>query len=158
MSGDIVIAEAQWPRDRDAVLRLFREYVDGLGLDLSFQGVDEEFATLPGKYARPAGLVLLARSVAGDAIGTVAYRPLAPGDCEMKRLYIAPDWRGRGAGRLLCDRLLDEARAAGYRRMLLDTGDWLVPALTLYRALGFAEVPPYYHNPIRGTVYMARQL
>jgi putative acetyltransferase len=156
MSG-IVIAEARWPQDRDTVLALFREYVDGLGIDLSFQNVDEEFATLPGKYARPRGLVLVARAD-GATVGTVAYRPFGPGACEMKRLYVVPTWRKKGAGQLLCDRLLDEARAAGYRRMLLDTGDWLKPALTLYRGLGFVEVPAYYHNPIEGTVYMARDL
>ncbi|HEX4113591.1 MAG TPA: GNAT family N-acetyltransferase [Stellaceae bacterium] len=154
----VSIIEARWPEDRDTVRALFRAYVDGLGIDLGFQGIDAEFASLPGKYARPAGLVLLARDEAGAAMGTVAYRPFAPGDCEMKRLYVAPEQRGRGAGRSLCDRLLDEARTAGYRRMLLDTGDWLTPALTLYRALGFAPIPAYYHNPIAGTVYMSREL
>ncbi len=157
MNG-IDIVEARWPRDRETVLALFRAYIDGLGIDLSFQGVDDELATLPGKYARPNGAVLLAHTADGEPIGTVAYRPFGEGVCEMKRLYIAPEWRKRGAGRLLCDRLLDEARAAGYRRMLLDTGDWLTPALTLYRGLGFIEVPAYYHNPLKGTVYMARDL
>jgi len=154
----VTVAEARWPDDRDTVLRLFRDYIGGLGIDLSFQGVDEELASLPGKYARPGGLVLLARSADGVAVGTVAYRPFGEGVCEMKRLYVAPGWRRSGAGRALCDRLLDEARAAGYRRMLLDTGDWLAPALALYRGLGFADVPAYYHNPLKGTVYMARDL
>jgi putative acetyltransferase len=76
----------------------------------------------------------------------------------MKRLYLTPLWRRHGIGRLLSVRLLDEARAPDYRRMLLDTGDWLAPALALNRALGFSEVPAYYHNPISGTVYMARDL
>jgi len=76
----------------------------------------------------------------------------------MKRLYVEPRRRGAAIGRRLCDRLLDEARASGYRRMILDTGDWLAPALALYRALGFAEIPAYYHNPIKGTVYMGRDL
>src|SRR5580698_9066969 len=101
MNG-IDIAEARWPRDRATVLALFRAYIDGLGIDLSFQGVDEELASLPGKYARPAGVVLLARSADGLSIGTVAYRPFGNGACEMKRLYIAPEWRKRRAGRLLC--------------------------------------------------------
>jgi len=158
MSGRVTIAEARWPDDRDTVLGLFRDYVDSLGIDLGFQRIDEEFAGLPGKYARPRGLALLARSDKGAAIGTVAYRPLAPDACEMKRLYVVPAWRGRGAGRKLCDRLIAEAKTVGYRRMLLDTGDWLKPALALYRALGFAEVPAYYHNPIEGTVYMAKAL
>jgi GNAT superfamily N-acetyltransferase len=154
----IAVVEARWPDDRDTVRALFRAYIDGLDIDLGFQGVEAELASLPGKYARPEGLVLLARDETGAAIGTVAYRPFAPGDCEMKRLYVAPEARGRGAGRRLCDRLIDEARAAGYRRMLLDTGDWLKPALSLYRALGFTPIPAYYHNPIAGTVYLARAL
>jgi ribosomal protein S18 acetylase RimI-like enzyme len=156
MNG-LTVAEARWPQDRDTVLGLFRAYIAGLGIDLSFQRVDEELASLPGKYARPAGMILLAWAE-GEAIGTVAYRSFAPGECEMKRLYVAPEWRGRRAGRLLCDRLIEEARAADYHRMLLDTGDWLLPALSLYRALGFVPIPAYYHNPIRGTVYLAREL
>ena len=154
---NVAIEEARWPEDRDAVLALFRAYVKSLDIDLSFQDVDTEFATLPGKYARPGGLLLVAREGAGLA-GTVAYRTFADGICEMKRLYVPPERRGQAIGRRLCDRLLDEARAAGYRRMILDTGDWLVAAGALYRALGFAEIPAYYHNPIPGTVYMARDL
>jgi GNAT superfamily N-acetyltransferase len=155
----IDIAEARWPADRDAVLALFRAYLAELDVDLGFQGVEAELASLPGKYARPAGLVLVARPGQGAAAaGCVAYRPLEPWTCEMKRLFVEPDWRGRGAGRLLCERLFAEARATGYRRMLLDTGDWLKPALTLYRGLGFAPIPAYYHNPLPGTVYLARDL
>ncbi len=157
VAGEISIGEARWPEDRDAVLALFRAYIDGLGVDLSFQGVDQELATLPGKYARPEGLALLAR-IGDEAIGTVAYRRFSKAECEMKRLYVEPAWRGRSIGRSLCDDLLARAKAAGYRRMVLDTGDWLKPALTLYRALGFAPIPAYYHNPIAGTVYMARDL
>jgi putative acetyltransferase len=156
MSG-VDITEARWPEDRDTVLALFRAYIDGLGVDLSFQGVDQELATLPGKYARPGGLALLARAGA-ETIGTVAYRRFSEAVCEMKRLYVEPAWRGRSIGRRLCDDLLAQANAAGYRRMVLDTGDWLKPALTLYRALGFVPIPAYYHNPIAGTVYMARDL
>jgi ribosomal protein S18 acetylase RimI-like enzyme len=152
------IAEASWPADRDTVRALFRAYLAELDIDLGFQGVEAELATLPGKYARPAGLVLLAWSEPDMAVGCVAYRPFAPDVCEMKRLYVAPDWRRAGMGRRMCDDLLVAARAAGYRRMLLDTGDWLAPALALYRALGFAEIPAYYHNPLDGTVYMARAL
>lgn len=155
---DFAIAEARWPADGAIVLALFGAYIDELDVDLSFQGVAEEFASLPGKYVRPQGLVLLARNAAGDAVGCVAYRPFAAEVCEMKRLFVAPPWRGRGVGRHLCERLLAEARAAGYRRMLLDTGDWLKPALTLYRGLGFAPIPAYYHNPLPGTVYLAREL
>ncbi|MGH7075193.1 MAG: GNAT family N-acetyltransferase [Stellaceae bacterium] len=156
--SSIDIAEARWPADRETVLGLFRAYLDELDVDLSFQDVAAELSSLPGKYARPKGLVLLARSGQGEAIGCVAYRPLDAGICEMKRLYIAPEWRGHGVGRLICERLLVEAREAGYRRMLLDTGDWLRPALTLYRGLGFLPILAYYHNPLPGTVYLARDI
>jgi GNAT superfamily N-acetyltransferase len=157
MTG-IDVAEARWPEDHDTVLALFRAYIEELDVDLAFQDVAAEFASLPGKYARPEGLVLLARSNEGEAVGCVAYRPFGAGVSEMKRLYVQPVWRGHGAGRVLCERLLAEAKAAGYRRMLLDTGDWLQPALTLYRGLGFAPIPAYYHNPLPGTVYLARDL
>ena len=157
MPPDIVIEEARWPADRDTVHGLFRTYLDGLGVDLTFQHPEEELASLPGKYARPEGVVLLARS-GEDAVGVVAYRPFAPAICEMKRLHVTIAWRGLGISRSLCDRLLDEARAAGYRRMVLDTGAWLMPALALYRSLGFLEIPAYYDNPLENVVYMGRDL
>jgi putative acetyltransferase len=157
----IDIAEAHWPEDRVTVSALFREYVDSLGVGLAFQGIESEFASLPGKYARPKGLVLLARLVEqgeNSAVGTVALRPFAPEICEMKRLYVRPSHRGFGIGRQICDALLTEASMAGYRRMLLDTGDWLEPALALYRALGFQPISAYYDNPLKGTIYLARDL
>ncbi len=142
---------------------LFREYSAVLPHDLVYQGFEEELATLPGKYARPNGRILLA--YIGDApIGCVAMRALAavPNDsgrsCEMKRLYVRTAARGLGVGRLLCERLIAEARAEGYARMKLDTDVELHAALGLYERLGFERIPAYNDDPMPGTVWMGLEL
>src|SRR6185436_17736071 len=151
------ITEARWPEDRATVEALFREYVASLAEDISFQNVDEELGTLPGKYARPTGAVLIARDGA-DAAGAVAYRMVEPGVCEMKRLYLRPAFRGTGLGRELASELIEDARAQGYRTMLLDTLASMSAARALYRDLGFVPVAPYYDNPLPGVMYMALEL
>jgi ribosomal protein S18 acetylase RimI-like enzyme len=151
------ISEARWPDDRTTVEALFREYVSSLAEDISFQNVDEELGTLPGKYARPGGVVLIARDGAEPA-GAVAYRMVEPGVCEMKRLYVRPAFRGTGLGRELANELIEDARAQGYRTMLLDTLASMASARALYRDLGFVPVAPYYDNPLLGVMYMALEL
>jgi ribosomal protein S18 acetylase RimI-like enzyme len=153
----LVITEARWPDDRATVEALFREYIGSLTEDISFQNVDNELAGLPGKYARPGGVVLIAWD-GTDAAGAVAYRMVEPGVCEMKRLYVRPAFRGRDIGRELANELIDDAQSRGYRTMLLDTLASMQSARALYRALGFRPVEAYYHNPLPGTMYMARDL
>ncbi|MEI4484838.1 GNAT family N-acetyltransferase [Frigidibacter sp. MR17.14] len=157
----VTIRPARFPEDLGAVRGLFRAYAEGLGLDLAFQGFEAELAALPGKYAPPAGIVLLA-GLGDAAIGCIALRPIAvegqTGCCEMKRLYLGPAARGRGLGHGLVAALLTEARRLGYRRMLLDTLRTMTPALALYRAAGFTEIAPYYHNPLADVVYLGRDL
>lgn len=143
------IAEARWPQDAAAVTALLREYenyASGLGIDLAFQGFEREVADLPGAYAPPRGRMLLARARA-QAAGVAAFRPLAEGICEMKRLYVRPGFRGQGIGERLCREVIGRARAWGYRAMRLDTGEGMRSARRLYEALGFAPIPPYYHTP-----------
>jgi GNAT superfamily N-acetyltransferase len=151
------ITQARWPDDRAAVEALFREYVASLTEDIGFQNVDDELASLPGKYARPTGVVLMARD-GEQAAGAVAYRMAEPGVCEMKRLYVRPPWRGSGLGRELANELIEYARAQGYRTMLLDTLASMSAARSLYRDLGFVPVAPYYDNPLPGVMYMALEL
>ena len=155
--SDFRISEARWPDDRAIVEALFREYVASLAEDISFQNVDDELASLPGKYARPTGVVLIARS-GGDPAGAVAYRMVEPGVAEMKRLYVRPTWRGSGLGRELANELIEHARAQGYRTMLLDTLASMSAARALYRDLGFVPVAPYYDNPLPGVMFMAVEL
>jgi len=140
---------------------IFREYAVSLDVDLNFQGFEAELATLPGEYAAPAGQLLLAM-VDDDVAGCGAFRPLAdvdyPNACEMKRLYVRPAFRRFGLGRLMAQRLLDDARRAGYSHMLLDTLDDMESARELYATLGFEDVPPYYYNPIPGAHYLRARL
>jgi ribosomal protein S18 acetylase RimI-like enzyme len=136
---------------------LFEEYAASLGIDLCFQGFEKELADLPGGYAPPEGRLLLALQD-GQTAGCIALRPLRPGGCEMKRLYVRPAFRTHGIGRVLVDRIIEEAWQAGYRRMRLDTLPSMVAALALYRRLGFREIAPYYENPVEGAVFLELQL
>ena len=153
------LCDARFPRDRAEVSRLFRQYAESLSFDLCFQDFDRELATLPGDYAAPAGCVLLAH-VGQTPAGCVALRPLAANKamCEMKRLYVMPDHRGRGAGRLLVQAVVARAVDMGYKSMRLDTIADMHAAIALYKALGFREIAPYRHNPVPDAVYMERRL
>jgi putative acetyltransferase len=150
----VTIVDATTAVDEVLMVRcLFEEYAASLGIDLCFQGFEQELAGLPGSYAPPQGRLLLARQD-GQMAGCIALRPLEPGACEMKRLYVRPAFRTHGIGRVLVDRLIQEARHAGYRQMRLDTLPSMATALALYRRLGFREIAPYYKNPVEGAVFL----
>ena len=147
----IEIGPAELPQDLPLVRELFREYAEGLGIDLGFQNFETELSTLPGKYAAPAGRLLLAWD-GNEAVGCVALRPLQDGACEMKRLYVRPQLRGKQLGKQLAGRICREAHAAGYSRICLDTLSSLSPAVTLYTSMGFT--PPYVFNPVPGVMFL----
>ncbi len=158
MSGpDIQLIIPESPEDWQETRHILRDYANSLQVDLCFQGFEEELAALPGPYAPPDGLMLLAL-VDGAVAGSGAFRPLPDADypnaCEMKRLYVRPAFRRFGLGRLLAQNLMDRATEAGYSSMLLDTLDDMEAARGLYESLGFVEVPPFYFNPIPGAHYL----
>ncbi len=137
---------------------LFLDYAQSLGFSLCFQNFDKELAGLPGDYAPPHGRLLLAE-YEGQLAGCVAMRKLADDICEMKRLYVRPQFRGKKLGLALATRIIAEARQIGYRRMRLDTVEPVMKdAVAMYRKLGFHEIAPYCKNPIAGALYMELQL
>ena len=135
--------------------QLIEEYAAWLEFKLCFQGFEDEMRSLPGKYAPPAGRLLLALWD-GKPAGVIALRPLdEPGLCEMKRLYVRPEFRGHGIGRLLAERVIREAVEIGYSRMRLDTvAGKMDSAIAMYRELGFKETDPYYQTPVGHTLFM----
>ncbi len=153
----VVLEHASTPGHLTIVRALFQEYANALGVDLGFQGFEEEMRDLPGDYARPRGALILAY-LGEEVVGCVGVRPLNPTTAEMKRLYVRPAGRARGVGRTLAMAAIEHVRQVGYRRMRLDTLPQMVQAQALYESLGFQPIPPYRHNPVPGTIYMELRL
>jgi GNAT superfamily N-acetyltransferase len=156
--GTITLTEARSPGDIIAVRELFTEYAAWLGFSLAYQNFDAELASLPGKYGGATGRLLLARvDDAPAACGGI--RQLEVSVCEMKRLFVRPDFRGFGLGRALVEKLINDARDLGYSIVRLDTvAEKMGEAVRLYRALGFYEIPAYYLNAPAGTIYLELRL
>lgn len=144
--------------DLPDIVALFRDYAASLPVDLAYQGFEAELASLPGKYAAPAGALLIARDAAGGALGCVALRKLDGHACEMKRLYVRPQARGTGLGLALARSIIDAARQASYATIKLDSLPSMQRAIGMYRALGFVDAVPYYDTPVDGTTFLALDL
>ncbi len=154
----LVFSQAESPAQIAQARELFLEYAQSLGFSLCFQNFDKELAGLPGDYAPPEGRLLLAKCETNLA-GCVALHKLELGICEMKRLYLRPQFRGKGLGRVLADRIITEARQIGYDRIRLDTVEPVMrDAVVMYRRIGFHEIEPYCQNPIAGALYMELEL
>jgi GNAT superfamily N-acetyltransferase len=138
--------------DMEIVRELWTEYWVAAGLGGEFQGFSRELEELPGKYAPPAGRLLVA-TIRSEAAGTAALRPIAGAACEVKRLYVRPAFRGMGLGFALLERLVSEARAIGYREMFCDTLLSMSAAQQMYRNYGFETIAPYSPDPTPGAVY-----
>ncbi|MHC4499332.1 MAG: GNAT family N-acetyltransferase [Planctomycetota bacterium] len=151
------ITKVQREEELKEIRKLFTEYADSLGFDLCFQNFEQELANLPGDYAPPAGCLLLAK-YKDQTAGCIGLRRLSDEVCEMKRLYVKPDFRGMKIGRRLAEAIIEKARNIGYARMRLDTVPSMEAARALYVSLGFNEIGPYRHNPIGGTTFMELEL
>lgn len=149
----ITVSDAVSAVEMDDIRALFLEYADSLEISLCFQNFEAELAGLPGKYAPPSGRLLLARE-GKQSVGCAGFRWLEAGICEMKRLYVRPQLRGRGIGQQLAGMLIDAARNAGYARMRLDTLNTMESAIDLYTSLGFRRIEAYYDNPSDRAVFM----
>lgn len=158
MDTDVTLGQAESDADIADVRAIFREYESWLGLDLCFQGFEDELKNLPGKYATPDGRLYLAR-VDDKIAGCIALRSLESNACEMKRLFVREEFRGLRIGQKLIERVIDDARAMGYAAMRLDTfPPKMGKAVQLYESYGFREIPPYYNNPNEGVLFMELRL
>ncbi|MGA2414244.1 MAG: GNAT family N-acetyltransferase [Candidatus Sulfotelmatobacter sp.] len=154
----LTLTQAESPKQVAQARELFLEYAQSLGFSLCFQNFDQELASLPGDYAPPEGRLMLGE-YDGELAACGALHKLDSEICEMKRLYLRPNFRGKGLGRALAERIVAEARQMGYRRMRLDTVEPLMKdAVVMYRRLGFKEIEPYRANPIAGAMYMELEL
>lgn len=139
------------------VKKLIIEYTKSLERDLSFQNLEEELNNIAKKYTAPEGELLVA--IENNVIvGIVAYHKLSNTRCEMKRLYVKPNYRGKKLGEKLISKLLTQAKYSGYTEMVLDTIIPLKSAIYLYKKLGFKECEPYYNNPMNDVIYMKKNL
>lgn len=140
------------------IRELFRAYAAELNVDLCFQNFEEEMAKLPGVYAEPEGCILVLENDENVLCGAVALKKLEPDVCEMKRLYIEPEFRKGGNGRKLAVSLIEEAKEKGYTVMKLDTIQRLKPAVELYKSMGFVETDAYNYNPDATVLYFKKDL
>lgn len=147
------LVQARSTDDVSRARELFAEYAASLGVDLCFRNFDQELRGLPGEYAPPDGRLLLARTDA-ELAGCVALRRIDDATCEMKRLYLRPQFRGQGAGRRLAGAIIKQAREIGYRAMRLDTLPSMREAIPLYGSLGLTPIEPYRRNPVPGAIFM----
>ncbi|HKW17291.1 MAG TPA: GNAT family N-acetyltransferase [Terriglobales bacterium] len=150
--------QAESPTQVARIRELFLQYAQSLGFSLCFQNFDQELAGLPGDYAPPDGRLFLA-VYDSQAAGCVALHKISNEICEMKRLYLRPEFRGKGLGRQLAEKIISEARQIGYKKLRLDTVEpKMKTAVALYRELGFHEITPYRTNPIEGALYLELEL
>ena len=147
------ILDAQAGKNLGVARKLFAEYHDSLDFDLCFQNFGEELANLPGEYALPTGCLLLAM-YQNEAAGCVALRRIDKTICEMKRLYVRPQFQRKGIGRALVEAVIERAKQAGYKQLRLDTASTMDVARGLYESLGFEEIATYRYNPLKGAVFM----
>ena len=158
------IVHAKFPEDLEIVRSLVTAYTTWLNVDLTFQNYAAEMAGLPGKYAAPAGRILLARSNSSEQmLGCVLLRPLGTIEsygncCEMKRLYVLPEGRGLGIGKELSKQAIEEAKKIGYEYILLDSLSRMTSALAVHEENGFKRCGAYYFNPHETAIFMARDL
>jgi len=151
------IVTVETNEELEIIKELFVEYADSLGFDLDFQDFKQELANLCGDYAPPKGCLLVAK-YKGQIAGCVGLKQFSDDICEMKRLYIRPEFRGLGIGRVLAEAIIEQARKIGYTLMRLDTVPTMKVARALYQSLDFKQISQYRYNPIEGAEFMELKL
>ena len=145
------------PKQIKIAKALFKEYAESLEINLDFQDFEREFKELPGEYNPPSGRLILAYDNSKPA-GCVALKKLNNEICEMKRLFVKPEYRKKEIGKILTKKIIAEALGIGYSKMRLDTISSMKAAIHIYRSFGFYEIEPYYNNPVKEAIYFELEL
>lgn len=157
MNEKITIYNPTTNKDLEEVKKIFTEYQEYLNVDLCFQSFDFELNNLNSIYKSPKGTIILAK-IDDEIAGCIALKPIEEGNCEMKRLYVKPEFRKTGLGRKLIDEVLEFAKNSGYEKIKLDTLKKLKAAINLYQQYGFIETKPYVYNPLSDVLYFEKTL
>jgi putative acetyltransferase len=155
--ASVSLIEARSAEQVAEVRKLFEEYQKSLSFELDFQCFGNELDQLPGKYAPPGGALFLAL-VDGRVAGCVGLRKMDAEICEMKRLFVRPQFQGLGLGKALVAAIIRAARDRGYRRMRLDSVASMASAIALYRKVGFVEIEQYCENPLADAIFMELEI
>jgi len=158
MEKEYQVEKVKTEEDYRQLAGLFREYEKDLGFELTFQNFEDELEHLPQMYGHPAGKAYLLKDDSNRYFGCVAVRNLEQGIGEIKRMYLKPEWRGRGFGKVLMDISLQAARELRYKKVRLDTLDTMHAAIAVYKKAGFYEIPKYRENPFGNAVFMEREV
>ena len=157
MDQGIVYKKIETDEEIAGAKGLIIEYAQWLNLDLCFQNIDDELNSFPEKYKEPDGAFVVAKEN-NNIIGCVGIRKLEPKICEMKRLFVDDNNKGKGIGKKLVGKIIEEAKNKKYEKIRLDTIDTMETALNIYYKNGFYKIGPYYNNPNKGTVYLEKIL
>jgi ribosomal protein S18 acetylase RimI-like enzyme len=153
----ITYKTAKSEEDFKTAKEIFLEYKNSLNLDLCFQKFHEEISDLPSQYSEPAGCIILCYDN-NEPIGCIALRKFEGDTCEMKRLYLRPEARGKGSGRVMANKIVEKAKQFGYKKIRLDTIETMKEAIALYKTMGFKVIAPYRFNPLEGVIYMELEI
>lgn len=136
---------------------LFKKYIQSLTFELTFQDVDRELEEITTEYNQPTGALILAYEK-DQAIACIGLRKYDTDAAELKRMFVDPDYRGQQIGQKLLKMIIKEAMDLGYKSILLDTIADMNSAMKLYRSFDFKEISPYRFNPVKGAIYMKKEL
>lgn len=154
MMKNILVSSAE---EYAAASRLFKEYAEWLGIDLSFQHFEEELQNLKSMYSNPNGGIILCK-YGLEYAGCIAIRKKEEEVAELKRMFVRTAFQGRGIGKALLTDAIQHATDLRYKKIRLDTLNNMIPAISLYKQFGFYEIPAYYFNPEPTAVYFEKQL
>jgi N-acetylglutamate synthase-like GNAT family acetyltransferase len=157
MEHDIVYKKLETNEEITKTKDLIMEYIKWINQDLSFQDIDDELENFPNKYEEPLGAFIIAKENE-NVIGCVGLRNLDNKICEIKRLFVNDDYKGRGIGKKLVKKIIRVAKIKNYERIRLDTINTMEVALKIYYKNGFYEIEPYYNNPYDNIVYLEKIL